>query len=161
MIEELIHLSSVELNEMARKRGLKGRGSMSKADKIIALAEGDLSERDKEIIRMDSRQLYAEAKRAGVKSYSTLTQAQMIEALVLGHRETSAPPEASQGPQNYNRKERQRAFELARIKANRESRAVSVYLSTDSKSVADLYFIQSADYSPPPLTRHIKDVEPD
>lgn len=79
---DLIYKDSTELNELAREEDLSGRGSMTKAEKIEALADETLSERGSEILRAKKSALISPAKDAGIESPYSKTKAELQAQLI-------------------------------------------------------------------------------
>lgn len=82
---QLIHLPSRSsgdapgISDLAREANLSGRGSMTKAEKIIALADEDLPEEAHEIVLASSKDLIQRARERDVEGYSKLTKSELQE----------------------------------------------------------------------------------
>lgn len=81
----LIHLPSrgskdePGISDLAREADLSGRGSMTKAEKIIALADEELPEEAREIVLASSKDLTQRARERDVDGYSKLTKSELQE----------------------------------------------------------------------------------
>ena len=107
-ILELIHLSSTGtgdepgINELATQAKIKGRGSMSKAEKICALADELLSDEAEAIVKASSSDLVGRARAGDVSGYSTMSKSELQEHFLrsLGVGPTASP--GSNGAAGYN-----------------------------------------------------------
>src|SRR5690554_3255603 len=118
-LSELLSLSKAELYEIAKERKLDGRGSMSKEDLIITLAEESLEPEQEEIIRASTTELHARAREMKIKGYSKLDKAALTECILDSLFGALAK---AGGLLNDDARERERAIEVAQLKANRERR---------------------------------------
>lgn len=83
----LIHLSSRGedgLDQLARDAELPGRGSMTKAEKIIALADEPLPDDALEIVQAASTDLIERARAADIDGYSKLSKSELQERFLKG-----------------------------------------------------------------------------
>jgi hypothetical protein len=105
---QLIHLPSRGeggIDQLAQAAKLSGRGSMTKAEKIIALADEQLSEEAHEVILAANADLVQRAREAGIDGYSALTKSELQERFLKnmlgeGHPESSPAAKAGSLPRN-------------------------------------------------------------
>ncbi len=82
---ELVHLPTngngdePGINDLAREAKIKGRGSMSKAEKICALSDEALSSEAEQIVKASSGDLIDRARTEDVKGYSTMSKSELQE----------------------------------------------------------------------------------
>lgn len=93
---KLIHLPSrgsegePGIGDLAREADLSGRGSMTKAEKIIALADEELPEEARAVVLASSKDLTQRARETGIDGYSKLTKSELQEHFlkeILGEAE--------------------------------------------------------------------------
>ena len=79
---KLIHLPTRGkggIDDLAQGAELSGRGSMTKAEKIIALADEKLPDEAREVVLASSKDLIQRAREQGVDGYSKLTKSELQE----------------------------------------------------------------------------------
>jgi hypothetical protein len=95
---ELVHLPTngnggePGINDLAREAKIKGRGSMSKADKICALSDEALSSEAEQIVKASSGDLIDRARTEDVKGYSTMSKSELQEHFLRSMGVASSRP---------------------------------------------------------------------
>lgn len=79
---DLLYKDSSELNEIAREKELSGRGSMTKAEKIEALCDEQLTKEASKILNAKKSALIPRAKEAGIESPYSKTKAELQDLLL-------------------------------------------------------------------------------